>query len=211
MKKPRPSLSKEKAADAGQPEALKRFEIRPKGHGFLVVEGSKAVVLQFFRHYGHPVRHRGREIIQIGIIASFGSLFLIGLMLSILCMPVQLQYIWLGYQLYATLAMIVYRYGRGHEWGTVEEKLARILDNQRDGEAVVYLQDNSGDTVMARLSRTYADNYGEGKAAMMQLLEARSLDHVIYETPRSITAGLSGSTSSSEIATCHQEPSEMVE
>ena len=211
VKKPRSSLSKEKAAEGSQPEALKRFKIRTKGDGFLVVVGNKAVVLQFFRHYGHPVRHRGREIIQIGIIASFGSLFLIELMLSILCMPVQLQYIWLGYQLYATLAMIVYRYGRGHEWGTVEEKLVRILDNQKDGEAVVYLQDHSGDTVMARLSRTYADNYEDGKAAMMQLLEAGSLGDIFCQGPGSMTADLSGSTLSSETATCHQEPSKMVE
>ncbi|MCJ1387453.1 hypothetical protein MMC18_000296 [Xylographa bjoerkii] len=200
VKKPRTSWSKEKAAETSQPETLKRFEIRSNGHGFLVVEGNESVVLQFFRHYGHPVRARARENIQIAIIASFGSLFLVGLMLSILCMSVQLQYVWLGYQLYATLAMIVYRYGRGHEWGTVEEKLVRILEDQKDGEAVVYLQDNSGDTVMARLSRTYADSYGEGKAAMMQLLAAGSPGDRFCPKPRTMTADSLDSTMSGETA-----------
>ena len=169
MKRPSISLVNEETAESGRPEPLKRFEIGSTGHGFLEVEGNESVVLHFFRHYGHPVRHRGREIIQIAIIASFGSIFLVGLMLSILYMSVQLQYVWSGYRLYATLAMILYRYGRGHGWGTVEEKIVQTLEGQKDGEAVVYLQDNSGDTVMARLGRTYA-NYGEGKSAMTQLL-----------------------------------------
>lgn len=205
VKKPKRLVSKEKPMASVEPNNIKRFEIKSKGHGFLVVEGDESVVLQFFRHYGHPVRHRLREIIQIAIIAAFGSVFLLGLMLSILCMPGQLQYVWLGYQLYATLAMIVYRYCKGHEWGTVEEKLAAILEDQKNGESVVYLQDKSGDTVMARLSRTYADSFGEGREAMMKLLEVEKLGETYSQTPRLLTGDSSGSTSSEETVECRQE------
>jgi hypothetical protein len=36
-------------------------------------------------------------------------------------MSQELQHVWLGYQLYTTFAMHVYRYTSGETWGTTEE------------------------------------------------------------------------------------------
>ena len=74
-------------------EETKLFEVNTHGHGFLVVEGKESVVLQFFRHYGHPIRNRARELIQISIVVAFGLVFPIGLMCSLIWMPVVLQYV----------------------------------------------------------------------------------------------------------------------
>ena len=47
-------------------------------------------------NYGHRIRSRGREIIQIFVVVAFGLVFPVGLMCSIIWMSVDLQYVWLG-------------------------------------------------------------------------------------------------------------------
>ena len=184
------------SSEGGSTKEIQRYEIETKGNGFLIVEGEEAVIFQFFRHYGHPIRHRVREVVQIGIVVAFGSVFLIGLMCSILWMPAQIQYVWLGYQLYATLAMFVYRYGGGHEWATTESRIAEILTKNIDGESVVYLQDEAGNTVMAELSRTYVDKFAEGKKAVMKMLSTENLGERHDEKKRTATFGSISTTSS---------------
>ena len=100
----------------------KSFEIHHPQHGTFVIEGKESVVLQFFRHYGHPIRSRVREVAQFIIVVCFGLNFSVGLVASIVWMPLSMQYMWLGYQLYATLAMYIYRYADSHRWATTDAR-----------------------------------------------------------------------------------------
>ncbi|CAD6567913.1 MAG: hypothetical protein ASARMPRED_001186 [Alectoria sarmentosa] len=158
----------------GNMEETKRFEVNTHGHGFLVVEGKESVVLQFFRHYGHPIRNRTRELIQISIVVAFGLAFPIGLMCSLMWMPVALQYVWIGYQLYATLAMYIYRFTRAHQWARSEARLAQKFAKGNDEERIAYLQDADGNTVMGKLTRIYVGNYGEGQKVLKEFLPGKS-------------------------------------
>ncbi|KAJ5115226.1 hypothetical protein NUU61_000985 [Penicillium alfredii] len=75
------------------------------GQGFHIIEGPPHIVLQFFRHYGHPRRSQWNERVQIAVVFAFGLNFPVGLVVSIMCMPTTLQCVWTGYVLYATLAI----------------------------------------------------------------------------------------------------------
>lgn len=158
-------------------EETKRFEVNTDGHGFLVIEGKESAVLQFFRHYGHPIRNRWREVIQISIVVGFGLVFPIGLMCSIIWMPVGLQYVWLGYQLYATLAMYMYRFTRAHQWARSEARLAQKFAKSANEERVAYLQDGSGTTIMGKLTRIYVGSYGEGQKVLKDFLPRPSEEY----------------------------------
>ena len=155
-------------------EEIKDFEVNTHGHGFLVVKGKESAVLQFFRHYGHPIRNRTLEITQIAIVVAFGLAFPLGLMCSLIWMPVGLQYVWLGYQLYATLAMYIYRFTRAHQWTGSEARLAQMLAKGNNGEGVAYLQDVSGNTMMGKLTRIYVGNYGEGQKVLKDYLSGKT-------------------------------------
>lgn len=164
-----PLLPKPSAKETSM-EEVKHFEVNTHGHGFLVVQGKESVVLQFFRHYGHPIRNRTREITQIAIVVAFGLTFPIGLMCSIIWMPIGLQYVWLGYQLYATLAMYVYRFTRAHQWTRTEARLAQKFTKGNSEERVAYLQDDGGKIVVGKLTRIYVGNYGEGQKVLKDYL-----------------------------------------
>ena len=151
-------------------EDTKHFEVNTKGQGFLVVEGKESVVLQFFRHYGHPMRNRPREFIQISIIIASGFVFPIGLVCSLVWMPIGMQYAWLGYQLYATGSMYVYRYTRGHQWATTEARLAQMFARGHSEERIAYLQDESGTMVMGKLTRIPVGRYAEGQKFLKDYL-----------------------------------------
>ena len=151
-------------------EDTKRFEVNTKGQGFLVVEGKESVVLQFFRHYGHPIRNRLREFIQISIIIASGFIFPIGLVCSLVLMPIGMQYAWLGYQLYATGSMYIYRYTRGHQWATTEARLGQIFARSHSEERIAYLQDESGTTVMGKLTSVPVGRYAEGQKLLKDYL-----------------------------------------
>jgi hypothetical protein len=150
----------------------KKYEIANSGNGFLVVEGEDSIVLQFFRHYAHPIRACAREKIQMAIIVAFGFVFPVGLLCSLVWMPIGLQYVWLSYQLYATIAMHIYRYARGHQWATTEEmicqKFAKAEANHEEPEIVFGNVKES--SLVARLVRTPHDSYAEGRAHIAQLL-----------------------------------------
>lgn len=173
----RESLLTKPSANEATVEEAKRFEVDTHGHGFLVIEGKESAVLQFFRHYGHPIRNRSREIIQISIVVAFGLVFPIGLMCSIIWMPVGLQYVWLGYQLYATLAMYMYRFTRAHQWARSEARLAQKFAKGVNEERVAYLQDGSKNTIMGKLTRIYVGSYGEGQKLLKDFLPRPSEEY----------------------------------
>ncbi|KAI4262401.1 MAG: hypothetical protein L6R42_002423 [Xanthoria sp. 1 TBL-2021] len=120
-------------------EEVKQFEINTYGDGFLVIEGKESAVLQFFRHYGHPIRNRVRESLQMVIIVLLGLVFPVCLVCSLIWIPVGLQYLWLGYQLYATMAMYRYRFTRNHQRTTSQASLAQIFANGTDEARFAYL------------------------------------------------------------------------
>lgn len=170
-----PTLSQESSPLAEKPTtthlASRKFEIHDPLNGFVIIEGNEDLVLQFFRHYGHPIRNRFRECAQIFIVAAFGFLFPVGLVCSILWMPVSIQYVWLGYQLYATLAMYVYHYSEGHTWGTTEQRIAQKFGEQaaKGHKQKVYFGGDAG-VLMAELEITYHSRVREGKVHMERLL-----------------------------------------
>ncbi|KAJ5646840.1 hypothetical protein N7490_003212 [Penicillium lividum] len=95
--------------------------------GFQVIEGPSHVVQPFFRHYGHPKRRRRNEIVGMAVVIAYGLNFPIGLVVSIMCMPVGLQCVWTGYVLYVTMVLYISRYSHGHSWLTTEERIADAL------------------------------------------------------------------------------------
>jgi hypothetical protein len=165
---PKPQQSDPKAE-----ECVKLFEIVHPQQGIFLIEGKESTVLQFFRHYGHPVRSRTRERAQFAIIICFGLLFPVGLVTSIIWMPISMQYLWLGYQLYATLAMYIYRYSGSHMCATTEEALAakfkqagfkRSTDKFAEAEPI-YLDGGNGSVLSATLTTTYHNSFGAARDA----------------------------------------------
>lgn len=151
--------------------SVKKFEIHDLLHGFLIIEGNEELILQFFRHYGHPIRHRFRECAQIFIVVAFGLLFPIGLICSIVWMPLGIQYAWLGYQLYTTIAMYVYLFMDGHALGTTEQSIAQQFQKQAiKGEKQRVYFGGPTAIIAAELEVTYHSRVSEGKAHMEKLL-----------------------------------------
>jgi len=188
-----PPLKKEDRVDV-QVCRPKKFEIANNGNGFLVVEGDDSTVLQFFRHYGHPIRSRAREILQMAIVVGFGSIFPVGLVCSLVWMSPALQYVWLSYQLYATIAMHAYRYARGHQCATTEEMIWQEFAQTEAShqESTIIFGDRKETRVCATLIRTPHDSFAEGKAHVLQLLaiseKYASVDHDAMHPPPRRTA-----------------------
>jgi hypothetical protein len=158
------------------PSRQKKFEINGLPHGFLIIEGDENLVLQFFRHYGHPIRNRFHEYVQIIIIIQFGLVFPVGLLCSLLWMPVGIQYVWMSYQLYATCAMHVYRYAGGQTWATTEERIAKAFAKAaaKGQPQRVFLGGKQG-VLMAELDVTYHNRYRYGKIYSDELLHGNPL------------------------------------
>ncbi|KAF8252557.1 hypothetical protein K440DRAFT_631368 [Wilcoxina mikolae CBS 423.85] len=167
---PREPLARPSVANTGGDRNLV-FEVHDLKHGFLLIDGNPSLILQFFRHYGHPVRCRVREGMQMWIVVAFGLLFPAGLLCSIMWMPIGMQYLWLGYQLYATFAMYIYRCLGGSQWASTEERVAKTFADSKDG--VLVLSCDNGVAVKAKLSRTYVSNVAEGCEVVRNLLVNR--------------------------------------
>ena len=175
-----------------------KFEIIPKSNGFQIIEGEESVIVQFFRHYGHPVRSRGREILQITIVTMFGLLFPLGLLCSLLWMPPGMQIVWLSYQLYCTVALHIYHFAGGHHWATTEE---RICDSLRVAEAKhqdahIQFGSDRNTAVYATLTRTSHDNFADGKAHVQRLLSASGCEKQESLNPSPALSRASSGTSS---------------
>lgn len=164
----RESLTPCKVRPQGEP-ADQYFELHGLKRGVLLILGEPGLVQQFFRHYGHPIRHRSRELVQLGTVIAFCFLFPLGLLCSLVWMPVELQYLWLGYQLYATVAMHFYRYSGGLTWATTGERAAAKLASSLD--EVVYFRDRAGTTLTVRNSRTEVDSVRDARVIVRRLLE----------------------------------------
>ncbi|KAK8133129.1 hypothetical protein PG999_001302 [Apiospora kogelbergensis] len=164
------------------------FEIHcPQSDGnFMILNGPPSLVLQFFRHYGHPQRDHIRETLQLIIIFIFISLFPIGLLCSTVWMPPDIQYVWLGWQLYVVLAMHVSRYSNvgastSTEYGTAVAFMKRLgparppanqQQNRRDGSILFGHSVEGRETMRVDLTVTYHRRNQEGKDAVKDMLRA---------------------------------------
>lgn len=99
---------------------------------YMIIRGPIGVVQQFFRHYGHPIRDRPRELFQIFLVGLMGMLCPIGL-LCLMWMPSGVQYCWLGGQLFVILAFHLYRYNDGSICASTMET---ISDSLSEGKKV---------------------------------------------------------------------------
>lgn len=161
-----------KVNSAQAQDRIVKYEIIPNGNGFQVIEGDESLVVQFFRHYGHPIRSRGREILQMTIVTGFGLLFPVGLLCSLLWMPTGMQTVWLSYQLYTTLALHIYHFAGGHHWATTEEQISRAfrVAEAKHKEAQIIFGTDTETRVHATLVRTSHDSFADGKAHVSRLL-----------------------------------------
>ncbi|KUI63682.1 hypothetical protein VM1G_10454 [Cytospora mali] len=139
---------------------------------FLVITGYPAVVTQFFRHYGHPLRHTGhdrrREMLSIFIIYAFVLYFPVGLAAN-LWMDETLQYLWLAYQLYTVFAMHVVRLMVWQGCGMTQERVAGSLVD--GGRRAVWLRSWPGTTVEASLWTTYVPSVACAEQTVGMLME----------------------------------------
>jgi hypothetical protein len=170
---PRESLQTYQSEDPNQATAREIFEIDDLNHGFAVIEGPEPVVRQFFRHYGHPVRDnrrvgpgdRAREIGSIALVYLFVLYFPAGL-LALLWMKTEAQYLWLGYQIYAILAMHVVRIAGLGGSGRTEERIARELESGREA----WLVGESGNAISAKLETVEVDSVDAGKRRIRDII-----------------------------------------
>lgn len=144
---------------------VSKFEVHVPGEGFQVISGPDELILPFFRHYGHPIRCRWRERMQMVIVAILGLYHPLTLLSSIIWMPVNVQSVWLVYQIYICCTMLIARYGGGELWGTTEERLGEALANaEMDRNGTVLIENRNGSMMLARIKRTFHGSYNEGKA-----------------------------------------------
>ena len=140
-------------------------EVEDISNGFCLIEGKSELVLQFFRHYAHPERYRRSlcgdrfwEVISMLTIAAAIFVYPGGLIAFIFA-PITIQWVWLGYQLYAMIAMHVYRFGGGEHIGTTQKWIARELSQKHQA----IFDDGSGNKVMARLETSTISSVAEGR------------------------------------------------
>lgn len=148
-----------------------KFEIHVPGEGFQIISGPEELVLPFFRHYGHPIRCHWRETTQMMIVAALGLYNPLMLGISMVFMPLQVQVMWLVYQVYVCCTMLAVRYDGGELWGTTEERLGDALAQaELRGSQAVMIENRNGPLMMAKIKRTSHSSYSQGKARVDTML-----------------------------------------
>ncbi|KAH6661948.1 hypothetical protein F5X68DRAFT_64041 [Plectosphaerella plurivora] len=141
----------------------------PRSNGdFMVFTGPPAVVLQFMRHYAHPVRSRARETLQLLVVIALGAVFPLGLVASALFMPLPLQYVWFGYQMFLVVGLHVARYSRRVAAVSTHAAIADALAGS--GAILFGHRRNDPETIRVDLAVTYHDRHAEGRLAVERLL-----------------------------------------
>lgn len=162
--------------DPTKDEPMQDFEIHcPSSEGcFMLVTGPPSVVLQFFRHYGHPVRNRFLELLQLCVIVLYGCYFPVGLLCSVCWMPPEVQYAWLSYQIYVVLVMHIIRYTGSGSWASTEARIVQAFMKAGAGidKGSILFGQNREDPglIKASLKITPKNRYREGKEYLEQLL-----------------------------------------
>ncbi|KAL6823496.1 hypothetical protein V8C40DRAFT_248214 [Trichoderma camerunense] len=158
------------------------FEIHcPQYEGnFMLLTGPKSVTEQFFVHYGHPERNRFLETIQLAMVVLFGSLFPLGLFFSVMWMPIGIQKVWLCYQFYCGLAMIVMRYSHGDSGTSTEAMIAEnfrkqeieptVIGEKKEAAILFGITREGDETMKVIFVPSYHNRFMEGQECMNTLL-----------------------------------------
>ncbi|KAL9024227.1 MAG: hypothetical protein Q9196_006670 [Gyalolechia fulgens] len=149
------------------------FEVADPNHKFMVIEGPQPVIVQFFRHYGHPIRDRNslwggdrvREVASITFILCLFLYFPTGLLIA-QWSDEKIQYLWLAYQLYAILAMHIVRILGWQDLGRTEKRIAKLLSNG----TTIWLRTKSGCAVSASLVLYAVNKNVDGKLKVQELI-----------------------------------------
>uniref|UniRef100_A0A8H7N8Y2 Uncharacterized protein n=1 Tax=Bionectria ochroleuca TaxID=29856 RepID=A0A8H7N8Y2_BIOOC len=161
------SVRRESILDWIRPEHKDQlYEIDDPRHGYAIIQGPPDVVLQFFRHYGHPKRDRGaagrrdraREVLSMGLIYLFVLYFPVGLIIS-LWIAKNAQLLWLSFQVYTILTMHAIRIVGWDNQGRTEARVARHLEQKRS----VWLRRPDGLGIVACLETTDVPNVDSAK------------------------------------------------
>jgi hypothetical protein len=171
---PEPLAEGNSQEEENDPQAA--FFYLENGQGLQIIEGPIHIVRPFFRHYGHPKRQRWNELVQIAVVIAFGINFPVGLVVSILCMPVPLQCMWTGYVLYVTIALYISRYTQGESFLTTEERIAEALvfAEENPGQSSVLFKAAEDYVLEVKLSRTVHNSFGLAKEHAFRILESQS-------------------------------------
>ena len=121
---------------------------------FMLIRGSELLLHQFSHHYGHPLRDgkgfltsdRTNEVVSMVLVFAFAMVFSVSLFASIWANE-DIQWIWLGYEAYATIAMYTFRFWGWELVGSTEMMLTKEL---KKGKKVALMGDE-GKGVMASL------------------------------------------------------------
>jgi hypothetical protein len=174
------------SSDEGEQHRNWEINCPPIEGRLMMITGPPSVVNQFFRHYGHPVRNRIREVTQIAIVVAFGLYFPISLLCSVLWMPPAIEYVWTIWEVCLVIAMHIDRYTiRGPLSATTEAHIAKKFAWSREAEieprrwksTILFGQTREigFGTVKAQLITRIVDSYGEGKEEIKRLA-AQHLD-----------------------------------
>lgn len=136
---------------------------------FLILTGPPSLILQFFRHYGHPIRSRTREVLQLALIVISACLFPIGLVLSVTAMSGPIQYLWISHQMYLVLIMYISRYMSSALWASTEEMIAEKLARSPDG-TFLWADEQKKQVVKAEVQTTFHGRYGEARTHAKDLI-----------------------------------------
>lgn len=135
---------------------------------FMLIEGPRHLVTQFYKHYGHPERYRRglngdrvREVVCLGLVIACILIFPAGLIAFVFA-PQSIQWTWLGYQLYTTFAMHFFRFVDGATIGSTESELARALRKDKN----VRFCDSEGTIFRAHLDLKIVDSVMDGRTAI---------------------------------------------
>ncbi|KAH8757103.1 hypothetical protein BGZ57DRAFT_646178 [Hyaloscypha finlandica] len=149
------------------------YQVKAHADGFFLIQGPSDLVLQFFRHYGHPIRSRRglrgdrvREVASMLTVVAFACVYPAGL-LAFIFAPIPIQWAWVGYQCYTMVSMHIYRFCGGEHVGTTEARVAQALSDR----CLAKLADGSGNIVVAALRRTVVSSVGEGGLEVERLVE----------------------------------------
>jgi hypothetical protein len=98
-----------------------------------------------------------------------------GGLIALIFALVTIQWVWLGYQLYAMLAMHVYRFNDGEHVGTTQKWIGREL--HRTGQ--VLFEDGSGNKLVAHLETSIVPSVIQGRLKVESLVERVLQEHAV--------------------------------
>jgi hypothetical protein len=178
----------------------KIFEFDKSEWGFALIGGpetedeKESIVRQFFLHYGHPRRDdhrffgdRFKEIASMVLVAVFVLYFPAGL-ISLVWMDAQVQYIWLGYQVYTIIAMHFVRLFGGASAGRTEKRAAVLLQSGK----TVWLKGKDKQAIKATLSMAEVESIKVGREYVKYLIRRRLAN---LDLPAVATANLTNERS----------------